>query len=92
MSFLKSSISIMRCDFESRFCFSGMVGYPGLAVFGELHSDGAMLPCFLLVIFLHLPFSIWLSLVLAGVIVSDCGLSVFLGDPFSPYILVCRYS
>ena len=41
-------------------------------------------------IFLSLPFAIWLSLVLAGLAVSDCGLSllqacvsVLLGDQFS---------
>ena len=90
MSFLKSSISSMKCDFKTRSCFSGLLGYPGLAVVGELGSDGTMLPWFLLVVFLHLPFVIWLSLVLAGVAVSDCGLSVLqasvsvlLGDPFS---------
>ena len=40
--------------------------------------------------FLHLPLAIWLSLVLAGLAVSDCGLSllqacvsVLLGDQFS---------
>ena len=66
---------------------------------GELGSDGAMLPWFLLVIFLHLPFAIWLSLVLADVAVFDCGLSVMqasvsvlLGDLFSLCTQVCRYS
>ena len=90
MSFLKFSISIMRCDFKSRSCFSGVLGYPELAVFGELGSHGTMLPWFLLVIYLHLCFAIWLSLVLAGVAVSYCGLSalkasfsVLLGDLFS---------
>ena len=39
MSFLKSSIIIMRCDFKSESCFSGMLGYPELAVVGELGSD-----------------------------------------------------
>ena len=69
-----------------------MLGYPGFAVVGELGSDGAMLPWFLLVMFLCLPFAIWLSLVLAGVAVSDCGLSVMqasvsvlLGELFSVY-------
>ena len=41
MSFLKSSIIIMRCDFKSESCFSGVLGYPGLAVVGELGSDDA---------------------------------------------------
>ena len=60
MSFLKSSIIIMRCDFESDSCFSGV-----------------------------LSLAIWLSLVLAGLAASDCGLSllhyvsVLLGDQFS---------
>jgi hypothetical protein len=39
MSFLKSSISIMRCDFKSESYFSDVLGYPSLAVLGELDSD-----------------------------------------------------
>ena len=39
MSFLKSSIIIMRCNFESETCFSDALEYPGLAVVGELGSD-----------------------------------------------------
>ena len=98
MSFLKSSISIMRCDFKSRSCSSGVLWYSGFAIVGELGSDGAMLPCFPLVMFLRLPFAIWLSLVLTGATVSDYGLSVMqasvsvlLGDLFSLCILVCKY-
>ena len=90
MSFLKSSIIIMRCDFKSEFCFSGVLGYPGLTVVGELGSDGAKKPWFLLLTFLLLPFASWISLVLAGLSVSDCGLyhlqacvSELLGDQFS---------
>ena len=41
MSFLKSSISFMRCEFKSKSCFSGVLGYPGLAVLGEVGSDDA---------------------------------------------------
>jgi hypothetical protein len=41
MFFLKSSIIIMRCDFKSESCFSGVLGYPGLAVVEELGSDDA---------------------------------------------------
>ena len=66
---------------------------------GELGSDGAMMPWFLLVMFLHLPSAIWLSLVLAGIVFSDYGLSVrqtsvsvLLGDPISLCTQVCRYS
>ena len=40
-SFLKSSIIIMRCVFKSETCFCGVLGYPGLAVVGELGSDDA---------------------------------------------------
>ena len=76
MSFLKPSIGLRSCDFKSKSCFSGVLRYPGHAVVGEFDLDGAMLPWFLLVIFLHLPFAIWLSLVLAALAVSDCGLSV----------------
>jgi hypothetical protein len=39
MSFLKSSVIIMRCAFKSKSCFSGVLGYPGLAVVGALGSD-----------------------------------------------------
>ena len=76
MSFLKSSISIMKCGFKSRSWFSGVLSYPGLAVVVELCLDGAIFPWFLLVMFLCLPFAIWMSLMLADVAVSDCGLSV----------------
>jgi hypothetical protein len=41
MSFLKSSISIMRCDFKLESCFSGVLDYPGLIVVGEPDSDDA---------------------------------------------------
>jgi hypothetical protein len=41
MSFLKSYIIIMRCDFKSESCFSSVLGYSGLAVVGELGSDDA---------------------------------------------------
>jgi hypothetical protein len=36
MSFLKSSITIMRGDFRSDSCFSDVIVYPGLAMVGEL--------------------------------------------------------
>jgi hypothetical protein len=42
MSFLKSSIIIMRCGFKSESYFTGLFGYPGLAVMGELDPDDAM--------------------------------------------------
>ena len=41
MSFLKSSIIIMRSDFRSEYCFSGVLGYLDLVV-GELVSVDAM--------------------------------------------------
>jgi hypothetical protein len=40
MAFLKSSTSIMR-HFKSESCFSGVLGYPGLAVVGVMGSDDA---------------------------------------------------
>jgi hypothetical protein len=39
MSFLKTSNRIMRYDFASMFCFSGVLGYAGLAELGVLGSD-----------------------------------------------------
>ena len=44
--------------------------YLGLAVVGRLGSDAAIMPWFLLVMFLHLPLVIWFSLVLDGLIVT----------------------
>jgi hypothetical protein len=41
ISYLKSSIIIMRSDFRSMPCFSGMMVYPGLAMVGEFGSDDA---------------------------------------------------
>jgi hypothetical protein len=51
MSFLKSSTSIMRYDFKSKSCSSGMLEYPGLTLVGTLGSDDAEWSWFLLVIF-----------------------------------------
>ena len=85
---LKSYIIIMRYDFKPKSCFSGVLVYPGLAVVGGLGSDDAMWPWFLLLKFF--PLAIQFSLVLAGLAVSDYGLSllqacvsVLLGDQFS---------
>ena len=55
MSFLKSSIIIMRSDFRSISCFSGVMVYPGLAMVQELGSEDAKLSWFLLLLFLFLP-------------------------------------
>jgi hypothetical protein len=43
--------------FKFKSCFSGMLGYPGLAEVGVLGSDDG--EWFLLVRFLRLPFTIW---------------------------------
>jgi hypothetical protein len=53
----------MRHDLKPVSCFSGVLGYPGLALVGVLGSDVAQCSWFLLVIFLHLSFTIWKSLV-----------------------------
>ena len=70
MPFLKSSTSIMRYDFDSESCFSGVLGYLGLAEVGVLGSDDGEWSWFLLVRFLSLPFTIWNSLVLDVLAVS----------------------
>ena len=70
---MNSSISIMRCDFIFISCFSGVLKNLGIAAVRELGSDYAMFPCYLLVMFLHLTFAIWLSRVLAFVPVSNFG-------------------
>jgi hypothetical protein len=75
MLFLKSSTSIMRYDFKSKFCFLGVLGYPRFAVMGVLVSDDADWSWFVSKI-LHLPNAIWQSLVLDVLAVS--GWSLFL--------------
>jgi hypothetical protein len=70
MSFLMSSTSIRRYDFNSEPCISGVLGYPGLAEVGVLGSDDVESSCFLLVSFLRLPFAIWYSLELVVIVVS----------------------
>ena len=44
MSFLKSSIIIMRCNFKSESCFSAVFGYPGYVAVGEVDPDDAKSP------------------------------------------------
>ena len=58
-SFFMSSTSIMRYDFKSESCFSGVLVYPELAEVGVLGSDDGEWSWFLLVRFLRLPFDIW---------------------------------
>ena len=83
----------MRCNFESKSCFSCVLGYLRLAVLGKLSYDDAKQSWFLLVGFWLLPFVIWLSLVLVGLAVSGWSLSLLwackpvsalLGDQLSP--------
>jgi hypothetical protein len=56
MSFVMCSIINMRCDFKSESCFSHLLGHPVTTVVGELGSDDAKYPLFLLLMFL--PFAI----------------------------------
>ena len=53
-----------------RLCFSGVLGYLMLAMVGELGFDGAKVCWLLLLMFLHLPLAICLSLVLTCLSVS----------------------
>lgn len=71
ISFLEACIIFMRWNFRSLSCFSGILGYPGLAVVRELGSGGAKLHLFLLLIILCLLLAIWFSMVLTGLGVSD---------------------
>ena len=73
MSFLISSMDIMKYDFKFKSCFSGVLGYLGLIIVGVLGSDDADWSWFQLV---RLPFIIWSSLVLVVIAVS--GWSLFL--------------
>jgi hypothetical protein len=49
----------MKYDFKSESCFLGVLRYPGLTVVGELGCDDPEWSWFLLLRFLHLPFTIW---------------------------------
>ena len=70
MSLLKPYIIFMRWDFKPDSCFSSVLGYPGHAVVGELASYVAKLHWLLLLMFLCLPLTTWLSLVLTGLVIS----------------------
>ena len=61
----------MRSDFRSISCFYDVMVYPRLALVGEFVSDYAKWPWFLLLLFLCLTPSIWLSQVLADLNISD---------------------
>jgi hypothetical protein len=76
MSSLLSSITFMKWDFRAESCFSSVLGYPGLALVGELGSDDPKWHWFPMLMFLHLPLSIWLSLELIGLAVSYWSLSL----------------
>jgi hypothetical protein len=71
LSSLRFSIIFVRWDFRSESYFSGMLGYPGFAVVGKLGSESANWPWTVLCMFLSLPLTIWLSLFLPGLVLSD---------------------
>jgi hypothetical protein len=60
----------MRPDFRSVSSFSDVLWYSGIAVVEKLDSYGAKTHWLLLLMFLNLPLTIWLSLVLTGLGVS----------------------
>ena len=62
--------------FGQTIAFQGLLGYPGLAVVGELSYDGINWHWFLLLMFLWLPLTIWLSQVLTALDVSEWILSI----------------
>ena len=72
--FSKISIIIVKYDFKSKSCFSGVFGNPLLAVVGELGSDVAKMSWFLLLRFLHFPLAILLSVIIGDLVVSDWSL------------------
>ena len=71
MSSLRSFITFTRWDFRSDSWFSGVLGYPGLAVVGHLGYDDSNWHWFLLLMFLCLPLDIWLSLMLTDLVISN---------------------
>ena len=60
--YLNGSMVFIRLDLRPLSFLSVMLEYPGLAVVGELGSDGAILPWLLLIMFLHWSLATWLSL------------------------------
>ena len=70
MWFSKSYTSIMRYDFRSESCFSGVLAYSELAVVGELGSDDAHW-CWFLLVRLFLSFTFWHQ-VISGARCSSC--------------------
>lgn len=64
-------------DFRFKSFSLGVLGYPSLAVVGELGSVCAKLHWLLLFIFLLLPFAMWFSQVLTGLDVSDWSKSLW---------------
>jgi len=64
---------MIKYDFETRSCFSGVFAYSVFVLVGELGSDDAMYSSFLLLGFLRLPLAIRLSLVLLCSAISDSG-------------------
>jgi hypothetical protein len=87
---LKSSFTIMRCDFESESSFSGMLCYLSLLCWENwvLMMPGRVGFCCLFSCACF--FTIWLSLMLAAFLVSDWSLS--LCECVSLWFKVCHYS
>ena len=71
ISSLKASIILMECEFSHSIALWCVLNYSGLAVVGELVSDGAKLHWLLLLMCLCLPFVNLLSLVLTCLGVLD---------------------
>lgn len=61
----------MRWDLRSLSWSGDILGYPALALMEELGSDGADLDWVLSLLILCLLLSVWFSLVLSGLSVSD---------------------
>jgi hypothetical protein len=68
---LKVLYNLYDMDFRFESCFSGVLGYLGLAMVGEQRSHGASWHWLLLPKFLCLPFPICLSQVLTGLFLFD---------------------
>ena len=71
MSSLRYFVIFMRWNFRSEACFLDVFRYLGLDVVEDLYSDIGNCKWFLLLMFLCLSFTIWLSQVITGLDVSD---------------------
>jgi hypothetical protein len=69
--YIKAIMIFIRIDWRAAYCAWSVLGHAGLAVVEWLGFSYIILSWLLLILFLHWPFVIWLSLGLSGLVVPD---------------------